>query len=190
MPHEIEAKYRVGSLAPVRDALRAAGAEYVGKLLQTDTFFDSADGSLRSGDRCLRIRTSRPLDDATQAPPPQITYKGPRVATQGAKARLELQTHTEDAAAMAAILEALGWQQRLVLEKRRESYRLDQALVELDELPHIGPFVEIEAPDGETIALTARRLGLEGEGITSSYLGLLDRAREGITARVARITFE
>ena len=47
-------------------------------------------------------------------------------------------------------------------QKRRESWRLDDCRIELDEPPHIGLFVEIEGPDPSAISAVADRLGLAG----------------------------
>jgi adenylate cyclase class IV len=62
---------------------------------------------------------------------------------------------------------------KLVLQKRRASYRVADVLVELDELPRIGRFVEIEADSDRQVTDWADRLGLGDQPITESYFALL-----------------
>jgi adenylate cyclase, class 2 len=163
MSTEVEAKYRVEGHAQVRQRLAEASARPAGRVLEANTFFDWPDGSLRREDRGLRIRTTRPIDDRNNllADGPQrttLTYKGPRQPGKW-KIRQEIELVVDDAAAAKAFLEALGMQPTLTFEKRRESWELGGCAVELDELPHLGPFVEIEGAD-EAIARVSQMLGL------------------------------
>ena len=50
-------------------------------------------------------------------------------------------------------------------------------LVELDELPDIGAFVEVEGPDEKTVFAVSESLGLAGEPISESYLAMVLRRR-------------
>jgi adenylate cyclase class IV len=61
--------------------------------------------------------------------------------------------------------------------------------VELDELPHLGCFVEIEGPDEQSVLAVRDRLGLAGPGITKSYLAMLD-AHCGGLPEGAEVTFD
>ena len=47
MPFETEAKLRVDAHEPVRDRLRAGGATFIEKVIETNVIFDRPDGSLR-----------------------------------------------------------------------------------------------------------------------------------------------
>ena len=62
----------------------------------------------------------------------------------------------------------------LSFEKRRETWELEGCKVELDELPHLGTYVEIEGP-AEAIVLRVRgMLGLNDRGLVkASYAALL-----------------
>ena len=147
-------------------------------MLQTDRVLDAPDRELYRGDRGLRIRTVRrlrgPADRSDSRP--QVTYKGPRQATRRVKARLELQTHVDDAETLERIFEACGLQPVLTIQKKRAGYRLGECVVELDELPRIGRFVEIEGPDEQAIWAARDRLRLAGEPITDSYVALVEAA--------------
>jgi len=176
MPQEIEAKFKVDSLEPVRRALRKAGGEYLGTFLQTDYFFDTPDRALRGGDCGLRIRRTRYLRSAhvRKDTRPLLTYKGPRGSNSNVKMRKEVQTHVDDGASAAEILRACGMDVVRTIQKRRASYRLGRCLVELDELPRIGCFVEIEAGGEELIEWARRKLHLKGDAITAPYIDLLE----------------
>lgn len=178
MGKEIEAKFKVAGFAGVRKLLRAAGAEFLGAAVQTDRYFDTSDGSLRKNDSGLRIRTARsirkgPGEDLRAL----LTCKGPRRKNGRLKVRRETQTHVEDGAVLAGIFRDLGLRVTATVEKRRWSYRLGSCRIELDQLPGIGRFVEIEAQDEKTVRRACETLGLQYQPITATYPELLSASR-------------
>ncbi len=194
MDHEIEAKFRVADFDGLRRRLVAAGGRFQGSFLQTDRYFDAVGNDLRKSDCGLRIRTFRveeaPDGGVSQDTRPQLTFKGPRQGHADLKIREELQTHVDDAEMLCRILRGLGLHLNLLVEKRRATYHLDACVVELDELPVIGRFVEIEAPRSEQIATVCDRLELAYEPLTDSYLHLLEEACESMAAETCQqITF-
>jgi adenylate cyclase class 2 len=79
-----------------------------------------------------------------------------------------------DGAAATALLEALGYHQILSFEKRRESWRLGGCKVELDELPHLGVYVEIEGPRDEAVMKVRETLKLTDRPLVkASYIAML-----------------
>ena len=178
MPREIEAKFKVPDFAAVRRKLRAAGAEYLGTELQTDTFFDTPGRSLHKADCGLRIRSTRCLraGAARKDRRPLLTYKGPRSRSTTIKNRAELQTFVDDAETVRRILEACGLQVAMTIQKRRTSYRLGPCLIELDELPRIGRYVEIEGPSGKAVRSVQKKLLGDAEAITTPYVDMLAEA--------------
>jgi adenylate cyclase class 2 len=192
MAQEIELKVAVASHSAVIDALRAAGAEEGGTCLQTDRFFDTADRSLLRGDRGLRMRRTEVLADAPggQAEAATlVTFKGPRRSPEGLKVRSEHETAVEDGQTLARIFEACGLEPMVTIQKRRSTWRLGGCAVELDELPVIGLFVEIEGPDEAAVEAVRERLNLTGEPITDSYVALI-AARLAPLPAGAEVTFE
>ena len=181
MPSEIEAKFKVASFAAMRLRLRQTGAVFLGSVLQTDRYFDDADGGLRASDRGLRIRSEKRLrsGDAPFDPRPQVTFKGPAHVASRVKIRSELQTRVDDHKALVAIFDALGLAPTLTIQKKRSSYRLNNVIIELDELPLIGRFVEIEAPSERAIHKVRQKLVLPDEPMKDHYINLmLAAARE------------
>lgn len=171
MPSEIEAKLKVDDLEPVRRKLKALGAKADGTRLEINTFFDTPDHTLRRTDKGLRLRTRRDLDDGKEDA--KLTFKGPGQPGQF-KNREEIETGVDDPKAVAALLEALGFKRDRSFEKKRESWKLDDCQVELDEVPHLGCFVEIEGPDEKSITALQRKLGLDSlRPVKESYIAML-----------------
>ncbi len=154
---EIEAKLPVPALDPVRLALADVSATLLARVVETNHIYDSSDGRLHRNGSALRLRINTPT--AEGEPTTVLTFKGP-VEPGSLKRRREVEVAVGDAAAALDILAALGFIERLVYRKRRESYRLDDCRVELDEVPHLGCFVEIEGPNEESIGRVQGRIGL------------------------------
>lgn len=175
MSTEIEAKIKVQDLSAVRKKLEAAGARRLAKVLETNSFFDTSAHSLQSADRGLRIRVA--VDESGQSKC-TVTMKGPLQHGQF-KTREEIEFTASDPQAVRRIFENLGYHLTLSFQKRRESWELGGCEVELDELPYLGAYVEIEGP-GETIVDAVRHsLGLENLPlITTGYISMLARYLE------------
>jgi adenylate cyclase class 2 len=182
---EIEAKLKVAAHEPVREALRRASAEHLRTVLETNHVFDSADGSLRRRGCGLRVRSCRSPDGGAAGT--TLTFKGP-VQPGEFKTREEIELQIEPAERTIALLRALGFERFLLFQKRRESWRLDDATVMLDEVPRLGLYVEIEGPSAERVQRVRSVLGLADEPhIRDSYLALL--ARHATTPRERRGEF-
>ncbi len=187
MPIEIEAKIKVESFEAVLAALARAGAQRISRVLEVNHIFDTPQRNLFSRGCGLRVRTCA---GEGRVPPGTLTYKGPQTAS-ALKSRDELETVVEDAGATRSILRELGFAPVLVFEKRRETWHLVNCTVELDEVPRLGRYVEIEGPDEPAVANVQQSLGLGDEPIiTTSYIALLlDHARTNHLP-ADRITFE
>lgn len=167
MPVEIEAKMKVGSFEPVLAALGECGARFLGEHVETDAFFDTADRALLAGDRGLRLRVAGSESEGL------LTYKGP-VGEGPLKSREEIQTSIGDAKMMGKLLEQLGFKQWLKYQKRRKSWMVDSCRVELDEVPHLGKFVEIEGPGEDAVMKCRDKLRLGAAMlIKASYVAML-----------------
>jgi adenylate cyclase class 2 len=187
MPVEIEAKMKVDDLSVVRERLRAAGARAAGVVLETNTFYDTDDRSLLAADKGLRLRQSR--DAGTGASEFVITYKGPRMHGP-LKSRDELEVRVDDGPAGGALLEALGYHTVLAFEKRRETWELGGCKVELDELPHLGVFVEIEGPGEDAVMKVRDTLKLGDRPLVrASYIAMLMTHLQETGARERVVTF-
>src|SRR4051812_7993160 len=135
MALEIEAKIKIDDFSAIRLRLRELGGQRVGEVLETNTFLDTPDHALLKQDRGLRVRENR--DVATGVSTHVVTYKGPR-QTGAIKTREEREIAVDSSTAAISIFEALGFIAERSFEKRRESWKLGDCKVELDELPLLG----------------------------------------------------
>lgn len=194
MATEIEIKLRLADPNSLRRRLRSAGATRHGLFYERNTLFDRADRSLRAAGVGLRIRVVRSLDPAGSPSRATLTVKGPR-RPGTLKAREEIECDVADADAVTGMLGLLGYRPTVIYEKRRESWRLDRASVEIDELPRLGWFAEIEAIDpdetsAEAAVLRVRTaLGLDSAvAVPESYVELA-AAECDPAAAVAELAF-
>jgi adenylate cyclase class 2 len=171
MAIEIEAKMKVADHAALRTQLQSLGATKVGEFLETNTFFDTEDRSLLAADRGLRIRQNRNVSAGSEQF--ILTLKGPRLHGQ-LKSREETEVTVGDARTMTALLDQLGYRVVLSFEKKRESWTLNNCHIELDEIPHLGTYVEIEGPGEEKVMKLREQLGLSDRALVkASYIALL-----------------
>jgi adenylate cyclase class 2 len=167
---EIEAKMQLQDSNAVREALQQLGARSHGRIFETNTFFDSNEGQLKSSDRGLRIRVEQ-RDGET--PVVTITHKGPRSPGQ-LKSRQESEVRVDDAHRAAELLGELGYKPVLTFEKRRHRWELDDCRIELDDLPKLGEFIEIEGPSDEAVMAVREKLRLsELPLVHTSYAAML-----------------
>lgn len=187
MPLEIEAKVQVDSHEPVRQRMQAMGAVRVCAAIEDNRIFDTADRKLLAGGQGLRVRSYKSGEG--NVPAAMLTYKGPVRASEF-KTREEIETPIEDPAAMVALLKALSYVDAVRFEKRRESWELAQCKVELDEVPHLGCFVEVEGRDELLVREVLAALGLDGlPMIRQSYVALLAEHCQQRGLSLLNITF-
>lgn len=174
MSIEIEAKMRLSDRDALIQTLDQVGGAFVADLAETNSYFDSPGGGLKSTDQGLRIR----VEVAAAGTPEEtitttITHKGPR-AHGRLKSREETELVVNNPRDAAVLLDAIGYHHVLTFEKRRTRYTLDGCRVELDELPVLGGFVEIEGPTEALVIAARKKLGLSAAPlIKSSYIAML-----------------
>ncbi len=171
---EIEAKFYLADLTEVRRRLALLGGVLVQEAhLERNWRFDRVDGSLRAEGKVLRLRITDHASLAVKDPGDLPEIRG------------EIEVEVADPSAARSLLAALGYHPFFAYEKRRETHRIEQALVMLDELP-FGTFVEIEAESLQAVEAASRRLGIDwSRRVGSSYLGLFARLHAS-----RRLTFE
>ena len=169
---EIELKVRVDALGPVRERLQQFNAESSGRVHEHDIYYNAPHRNFAKTDEALRVRYT--------GGKAVVTYKGAKLKNLGLKAREELNTAVESGEVFSGILARLGFIKTAEVNNWREHYRYGNASIALDEVEHLGTFVEIEVlADTETQAATERietikkELGITGEAILASYLELL-----------------
>lgn len=146
---EVERKYRVQDIEPIRKKLRKIKAKRLRSGWEHNELYDH-EKTLRREKQTLRLRY--------QGEEAWLTFKGPRQKGYF-KRRVEIESpvHFES---MKRILHIMGFRIVSIYRKNREEYELPHAKICLDYLPKVGWFVEIEGT-GKTIRQTAKKLGLE-----------------------------
>jgi adenylate cyclase class IV len=131
-------------------------------------------------------RSSAPDRGATAT----LTYKGPR-AVDLPKTREEVEVVVGDPNAATTILQRLGFSEVILYEKRRETWRLDDCDVCLDELPKLGWFVEIEGPGRNAVEAARARLELSAATpLRETYVELAATHGDPDPTGVRRLHFE
>jgi adenylate cyclase class 2 len=84
----------------------------------------------------------------------------------------------------------MGMVRTLTFEKRRATWMLDGCTVVLDEVPHLGHFMEIEGAGEDAVTRLARTLGLTDADLEPhTYSRLLTRYCDAHGLDGTRITF-
>ena len=184
MPVEIEAKMSVEGFESLRPRLGELQAKLLGRYLETNTFFDITDRSLLAADKGLRLRLKRNLDTGEDTH--IITYKGPRQPGPLEEPCEEVELMVEGSAESDQALGMPGLQQGSVFRKERESYSVGSCEVELDELPFLGTYVEVEGPTEAAVLHVRQMLGLnEPPLIKAGYVSILTSYLRSAASRKA-----
>lgn len=163
MNKEIEAKFVRVSHDDLRERLKEVGAvcEQPMRLMRRVVFHDDTDD-----DSYVRVRDEG--DKVT------MTYKRfhDNTSIDGVT---EIETTVGDFDTAIAILDTTGLKRETYQETKRETWRLGEVEVVLDEWPWIDPFVEIEGPTEEAVRETAAKLGFVWDdalfgGVATVYL--------------------
>jgi predicted adenylyl cyclase CyaB len=124
----IEVKARCGNAAAAREVLQAHNAEYKGLDHQTDTYFNTGQGR-------LKLREGHIENNL-------IFYN--RTNQAGPKSSHFILTEVKDAASLKASL-AAAYGVKVVVEKQREIWYVNNVKLHIDTVIGLGHFVEIEA---------------------------------------------
>ncbi len=137
----VEIKARCADSQFMRNYLLAQGADFRGTDLQTDTYFHVPNGRLKLREGNIENNLIW-YDRNNQAGPKNSSFK---------------LVKTEDAAGLkAALTAACGI--KVVVEKKREIYYINNVKFHIDEVPGLGHFAEIEAGNKEAAGLDAEKL--------------------------------
>lgn len=188
---EVEVKVPIMSSEEMKQKLLDSGASQLNSEVQVDTYFDHPCRTFQETDEAVRVRTRKPLDDAEldlSHAPNELTYKGPKI-DQKTKTRLEYSVDINDFNAITAILENLGFKSVATVTKKRTFYNLREITISIDDVEHVGLFLELESIVHEksevesakrTIFELLDELGIDpNQSVRESYLELyLDRKKQ------------
>jgi predicted adenylyl cyclase CyaB len=162
---EVELKCVAPEPDAVITALVAAGAELVFSGHLADRRYDTNPRSLLGRDHVLRLR----LYTGPGGSRASLDWKGPTGTEGGYKVREEVSTDVADAAALAQLLEGLGYGVIREIDRGIEQYSCRGATVRLERYPRMDALVEVEgAPPAIESAIAAT--GLPRDGFTAERL--------------------
>lgn len=178
---EIEVKFHLPEIKPVRDLLLAMGATHCGQVFETNIRFEDSSNSLKQQGILLRLRKDERI---------RLTFKSSlsRPDTQF-KVHRELEVEVGDFDACHSILEGLGFHPVQAYEKWRETFVINNTKLLIDTMPY-GVFLEIEGEKSH-IRDIADRLGLKWEErILLNYLEIFEIVQREERLPFRDITFE
>lgn len=178
---EIEVKFFLQDLQPLKKQLIRLGAESSGRFFETNVRFEDRQNSLIKKNALLRLRKDNGVT---------LTYKSsPDDSDENFKVYNELEVEVSDFETMESILNSLGFYTAQVYEKWRETLVLENTHFCLDTMP-FGNFLEIEG-SRDNIKKMAQQLGLDwNERILFNYLKMFETIKAGEDFSFSDVTFE
>jgi adenylate cyclase class 2 len=153
MKPEIEVKFLNVNHNELREKLQALGAvcEKPMRLMKRQNY-DFADGRLsRERNGWVRVR-----DEGNK-----ITMSYKQLNSRELDGTHEVNVAIDSFEAADSFLKELGLEPNSYQITKRESWRLENFEIELDEWPWVKPYIEIEGPDEASLKKLATRLGLD-----------------------------
>lgn len=153
MKPEIEAKFLDVDHDVLRAKLKEIGAECVQPMrVMKRQGYDFEDGRLRKNNNgWVRVR-----DEGDK-----ITMSYKQLNDRGLDGTHEVQLTIDNFEAAGDFLQAVGLKRNVFQVTKRESWRLDEFEIELDEWPWVKPYVEMEGPDEASLRDLAQKLDLD-----------------------------
>ena len=180
---EVELKSVVDSLEQRCAAVERAGAARVFTGRLQDRRYDTPDRSLVAADHVLRVRV---YESGAQARA-EVDFKGPTTLEDGYKVREEIGTGLGDAATFVTILERLGYEVTITIDRDIVQYELAGAMIRFETYPRMDVLVEVEGtPDQIEQAIAA--LGLPRTSFVADRLSDFARRFEQRTGQAAAVS--
>jgi adenylate cyclase class IV len=143
-PHdELEVKARVDDPDALVRSLAAAGARLEFRGTMSDRRYDRG-GVFEARDEVVRLRVYQPAE--REPAWGVLGWKGPAGARGAYRHRAEAETRVADAAAAALVLERLGLEVILRIDRDIEQYRIGEAVLRLERYPGMDTLLEVEGP--------------------------------------------
>lgn len=161
---EVEKKFRLGNVDKNNfiQRLQKLDVKFVDKKKEIDTYFNVAGRDSLTTKECLRVRETDTYTEITYKPPTQDQQ-----AAQNHFAKKETNVSVQDGKEAVALLELIGNDILVVVDKERETYSFDRGVIVVDFIKGAGLFIEIEIKTDdeqmalETIDSLAQKLGLD-----------------------------
>lgn len=167
MEKELEVKILNINIEQVEEKILKLGGKLISKEHQVNTLIDSSKRPIKSYlDAYLRIRETKDLLNNIERT--TLTLKK-NLENNYVRENVELNTDIENKDVMLAILHDLGFDNIEVGHKKRTSYLLENARIDIDiwdENTYPYPYMEIEVDNKETLDRVIYKLGINPENIS------------------------
>ena len=180
---EVELKSVVDDLARCRAAVERAGASLVFEGRLEDRRWDTPDRAMAAKDHVLRVRVYRGGGHVRA----ELDWKGPTRRDATYKLREEIATSVTDSLALNEILDRLGYEVSIAIDRQIMQYDLGGAMVRFERYPRMDDLVEVEGTP-EQIEDAINVLGLPREGFTTDRLPEFVQHYESRTGERAAIS--
>ncbi|HSW99318.1 MAG TPA: CYTH domain-containing protein [Candidatus Saccharimonadales bacterium] len=186
MKPEIEAKFLAVDHEALRAKLQEIGAVCRQPMrLMKRRGYDFPDNRLRDAHNgWVRVRNEGD----------KITMSYKQLDNRGLDGTKEIQLTIDSFEAADAFLCALGLEPNVYQETKRESWTLGDCEIELDHWPWTKPYVEMEAPDEQTLRGLAAKLGLDWAQVKHGSVEIVYRGEYDVTDAqvnaIPQVTFE
>ena len=177
---ELELKARVDDPAALEAMLHKAGAELVFRGEMRDRRFDRK-GKLDERDEVLRLRSYQGTESYGV-----LAWKGPVSVRGGYKHREEHEARLANPEEALTILERLGYEVVMRIDRSIAEYRLADAAVRIEWYPAMDVLVEVEG-EPQTIEQAIRATGIARDEFLPESLSHFVQAYERRTGKSARI---
>jgi adenylate cyclase class 2 len=149
---QIEIKVLEANVDDLIKRLTVMGAviEFDGEL--TNVYFDNDAHQYTDGKDTLRLRKARNVTT--------LAYKK-HISSEEAKVKDVWEVEVGDLEQMGEILENLGFHVLHESMKRRTGFNLGEVYFNIDSYPNIPSYLEVMAPDVETINANLQKLGID-----------------------------
>jgi adenylate cyclase class 2 len=164
---EIEKKYHINSYDTVKSEVEKLGANLISTTNDSDIYF--VVPQQKPNTLYLRIRTKN--NKST------LAYHEVQDDTE----TKEWETDVADGKTTIEIISKLGFAKDVIVDKRREKYKLDGSEILIDYVDGLGYFVEIESTSEEELDNIASKLSLGDRVSGVGYPDLLKEAKNSET---------
>lgn len=167
--NEIEIKFKIlnsSQLDKIKEVLDSICDKKLDRVFEKTIRFDTKDMFLEKHNKFIRVRSGYKNS---------ITFKK-KIVTSYFKEREETEFEIEDIEKMTKILNELGFDNNLIMEKYRQKWIVGDLEIVIDELP-FGIFIEIEG-EKEDITKMIEKLDLKSsESSNLTYWDIWDKLR-------------
>jgi len=167
---EIEVKLLDINLSEIRKKLKDTNAILVKKEFQTNYMFDYSDKKLFNKGGYIRIRHCENFIQKEENPKKALVTLKELVSKDKFKISKETEFNVDNFEETKSFFKALGLNLFRTDEKFRESYKLDNGLIEIDTWAGLPTYLEVEAKTEDDVNTLLKQIGFTLEDTTTMTL--------------------